>query len=64
MTKRIQVQLVRLIDGARLLRFSEKTSGLSLEKRTDARWAIGQQKQGFLREFALLLEREVTARLT
>ena len=64
MTKRIQVQLVRLIDGARLLRFGEKTSGLSLEKRTDARRAIGQQKQGLLREFALLLEREVTARLT
>ena len=64
MKKRIQVQLVRLIDGARLLRFREKTPGLSLEKRTDARRAIGQQKQGPLREFALLLERKVTARLT
>ena len=64
MTKRIQVQLVRLIDGARLLRFSEKTSGLSLEKGTDARRAIGRKKQDPLREFALLLEREVTARLT
>jgi hypothetical protein len=62
MTKRIQIQLVKLTDGARLLRFSETKSGLSLEKRIDAKQPVVSQKQRLLREFRNLLERELLAR--
>ena len=61
MTKRIQIQLVKQTDGARLLRFSEKKSGLSLEKRIDAKQPVVSQKQRLLREFQNLLDRELVA---
>jgi hypothetical protein len=62
MTKRIQIQLVKLANGARLLRFSEKKSGLSLEKQIAARQPVVRQKQRLLREFEQLLERELSVR--
>lgn len=37
MTKRIQIQVLKLTDGRRLLRSSEKESGSSHEKRLDRR---------------------------
>lgn len=61
MTKRIQIQLVKLADGGRLLRFSERKSGLSLEKRINTERPVVQQKQRLLREFEQLLERELVA---
>jgi hypothetical protein len=61
MTKRIQVQLVKLTDGTRLLRFSEKKSGVSLEKRLHTREPVFAQKQRLLREFQSLIERELSA---
>jgi hypothetical protein len=61
MTKRIQIQLLKLTDGTRLLRFSEKKSGVSLEKRLDRRHPVFAQKQRLLREFQDLIKRERSA---
>lgn len=61
MNDKIQIQLVKLADGARLLRFSEKATGLCLEKRLEARQAVVRQKTRLLREFEELLSREISA---
>ena len=62
MQKRIQIQLVKLTDGARLLRFSEKKSGLSLEKRLEVGQPVVTQKRRLLRDFEDLLARELLPR--
>ncbi|MBI2928867.1 MAG: hypothetical protein HYY24_24655 [Verrucomicrobia bacterium] len=61
MTKRIQTQVRKLTDGTRLLRFSERKSGVSLEKRLDTREPVFAQKRRLLREFQSLIERELSA---
>jgi hypothetical protein len=45
MTGKIDIQLMKLADGGRLLRFSEKTSGLCLEKnwRREKPWFAKRQ---------------------
>lgn len=55
MNDKIQIQLVKLADGARLLRFSETATGLCLEKRLEARQPMVRQKARLLREFEALL---------
>lgn len=61
MNGKIEIQLVKLADGARLLRFTEQSTGLCLEKRLAARQAVVRQKARLLREFEQLLTRETSA---
>lgn len=61
MNDKIDIQLVKLADGGRLLRFSEKTTGLCLEKKLAAQQAVVRQKARLLREFEQLLSRETLA---
>lgn len=58
---RTEIQLVKLTDGGRLLRLSEKASGLCLEKRLAAQEPVMRQTTRLFREFESLLEREVAA---
>lgn len=41
----IQVDLIKLADGARLLRFTDATSGLSVERKLDASRSVAEQKR-------------------
>jgi len=61
--KRIEVDLVKLADGGRLLRLTEPDSGFSLEKRLDPRQPVLRQKQRVLAVFeaALAQSRLATA---
>ena len=61
MNDQIEIQLVKLTDGGRLLRLSEKFSGLCLEKRLAAQEPVVRQKARLLREFEQLLSRETLA---
>ncbi len=61
MNDQIEIQLVKLADGGRLLRVSEKSSGLCLEKRLAAQEPVVRQKTRLLREFEQLLSREMLA---
>lgn len=61
MNDRIEIQLVKLTDGGRLLRLSEKVSGLCLEKRLAAQEPVVRQKARLLQEFERLLSRELLA---
>ena len=61
MNDQIEMQLVKLTDGGRLLRLTEKTSGLCLEKRLAAQEPVVRQKARLLREFEQLLSREMLA---
>jgi len=57
--REIEMLLLKLADGARILRFSEPKSGLSLEKRLDPSQPVLQQKQRWKAVFAEMLEREL-----
>lgn len=59
--RQIQVDLIKLANGDRLLRLSEAASGLSLEKRLDPRHPVVRQKERLLRAFEAALERELTS---
>jgi hypothetical protein len=61
---RTEIQLVKLTDGGRLLRLSEKASGLCLEKRLVAQQPVVRQKARLLRGFQELLSREAMATAT
>ena len=61
MNAKIQIQLVRSIDGLRHLRGSEKAAGLCLETRLNACAPVARQKARLLREFEDLLPREAAA---
>lgn len=50
MHDQIEIQLVKLTDGGRLLRLSEKASGLCLERRLTAQEPVMRQKTRLLRE--------------
>jgi hypothetical protein len=41
----VQIDLIKLADGARLLRFTDRTSGLSVERKLDAARSVHEQKQ-------------------
>ena len=53
--------LLKLTDGARVLRFSEPESGLCLEKRLDPTQSVARQKQRWKQAFSAMLERELGA---
>ncbi|MBI4028141.1 MAG: hypothetical protein HY360_24365 [Verrucomicrobia bacterium] len=58
--KPIQVDLIKLASGERLLRLSEPTSGLCLEKKMDPRQPVVRQKERLMKTFAAALSRELT----
>ena len=52
----IQVDLVKLVGGERLLRLTEVQSGLSLEKKLGPKDAVIRQKQKLLAAFETVLD--------
>lgn len=61
MKREIEMLLLKLADGERVLRFSEPLSGLCLEKRLDPRESVARQKQRWKEVFTAMLERELGA---
>lgn len=58
----IQMDLIKLVGGERLLRLTEPRTGLSLEKKLDAKQPIVRQKEQLLNVFeAALVRAELTA---
>jgi len=53
----IQFDLIKLVGGERLLRFTEPESGLSLEKKLAPTDAVVRQKEKLLRVFEAALAR-------
>lgn len=60
MSARIQIELLKLPNGDRMLRFEHSSSDLSLEKRLDVNTPVAMQKERWLRSFTALLSRELT----
>lgn len=54
---KIQIALIKLVSGGRLLRLTEPQSGLSLEKQLDARQPVARQKEQLLGVFESALAR-------
>lgn len=54
---KIQIELIKLVSGERLLRLTEPHSGLSLEKKLDAKLPVVRQKQQLLKVFEAALAR-------
>ena len=40
-----QVDLIKLADGARLLRFTDRKSGVSVERKLDSAGSVAEQKR-------------------
>ncbi len=59
---KIQIDLIKLASGERLLRLTEAESGLSLEKKLDAKLPVVSQKERLLAVFeAALAQSELSA---
>ena len=54
---KIQVDLIKLVGGERLLRLSEPRSGLSLEKKLDPQKPVASQKEKLFGVFEAALAR-------
>lgn len=54
---KIQIDLIKLAGGERLLRLTESLSGLSLEKRLDPQKPVASQKEKLLGVFDAALAR-------
>ena len=54
---KIQVDLIKLAGGERLLRLTESLSGLSLEKKLDPQKSVASQKEKLLGVFDAALAR-------
>ena len=52
---KIQIDLIKLADGKRLLRLTESLSGLSLEKKLDPQKSVASQKDKLLGVFSAAL---------
>lgn len=55
--KNIQIDLIKLMGGERLLRLTESQSGLSLEKKLDPKKPVASQKEKLLGVFDAALAR-------
>jgi hypothetical protein len=55
--ERVQLDLIRLVGGERLLRLTDPRSGLSLEKKLVPSEAVVRQKERLLRVFGAALAR-------
>jgi hypothetical protein len=53
----IQVDLVKIANGERVLRLTDPHLGLSLEKKLDASLPVAQQKESLFRVFEAALAR-------
>jgi hypothetical protein len=58
MKRGIEMLLLKLADGGRIMRFSDPLSGLCLEKRLLPDEPVAQQKKRWKRAFLEMLERE------
>jgi hypothetical protein len=57
----IEIELIKLASGARLLRFTEPKSGLTLERKLDPNRPVTPQKQQLAKVFeATLAQAETT----
>jgi hypothetical protein len=54
---KIQIDLIKLVSGERLLRLTEPLSGLSLEKKLDPQKPVASQKEKLLGVFDAALAR-------
>ncbi|HUI08130.1 MAG TPA: hypothetical protein VL486_14110 [Verrucomicrobiae bacterium] len=54
---KIEVELIKLVSGERLLRLTELRSGLSLEKKLDPKQPVVRQKKQLLAVFEAVLSR-------
>ena len=61
MKPQIDVMMLKIADGGRVLRFSEPISGLCLEKRLGPQAPVAQQTDRWKHTFISLLERETGA---
>ncbi len=61
MKRSIELLLLKLADGGRVLRFYEPSSGLCLEKRLQPEESVARQKERWERVFVNMLERELGA---
>lgn len=59
MKREFEMVLLKLADGARILRFNEPASGLCLEKRLEPHQSVARQKERWKQVFAAMLEREL-----
>jgi hypothetical protein len=55
--ERVQLDLIKLVNGERLLRLTDPRSGLSLEKRLTSSDVVVRQKERLLRVFEAALAR-------
>ncbi len=54
---KIQIDLIKLVGGERLIRLTEPESGLSLERKLDPKQAVARQKERLLGVFEAALAR-------
>ena len=54
---KIQIDLIKLVGGERLLRLTEPQSGLSLEKKLDPKQPVASQKENLFGVFDAALAR-------
>lgn len=59
MNSGIELHLLKLADGGRIMRFSEPQSGLCLEKRLDPHASVVRQKERWRQAFVAMLKREL-----
>ena len=59
--KNIQMDLIKLVGGERLLRLTEPQSGLALEMKLDARKPVASQKEKLFAVFDAALARAALA---
>ncbi len=59
MKRSVELLLLKLADGGRVLRFYESSSGLCLEKRLRPEDSVVRQKERWERVFLNMLEREL-----
>lgn len=59
MKRDVELLLLKLTDGGRILRLSEPRSGLCLEKRLDPQDSLLRQKQRWLHVFTAMIDREL-----
>ena len=52
----IEIELVKLASGVRLLRFTEPTSGLAVERRLDPKVPVSAQKEALAKVFQAALD--------
>lgn len=57
----IELLMLKLVDGERILRFSDPVSGLCLEKRLDPKQPVAAQTRHLRQAFLTLVERETGA---